>query len=140
MYKFSKRSQERLDTCHPKLKELFSEVIKYKDCSILCGYRDKDEQDELFKSGKSKAKWPNSYHNKIPSLAVDVLPYPFNVEDWTDTRKLYMFVGFVRAIAAKLNIKIRSGADWDGDFEVKDQNFHDLPHFELIEESESDNT
>jgi len=60
---------------------------------------------------------------------VDVLPYPI---DWKDTKRMYMFVGFVRGIATSMNIKIRCGADWDGDTQVKDQNFNDLSHFELI--------
>ena len=35
------------------------------------------------------------------------------------------------SVANRLGLKVRWGGDWDGDFEFKDQNFHDLPHFEL---------
>jgi hypothetical protein len=31
-----------------------------------------------------------------------------------------------------MGIESRMGADWDGDFDTKDQTFHDLPHFELV--------
>lgn len=130
MPKFGKNSRARLATCHPDLQRLFNEVIEHYDCSVTCGHRSKEDQDKVFKEGKSKIQWPNSKHNKMPSLAADVIPYPV---DWDDTRRFYMFVGIVRGIAAMLDIKIRCGADWDGDMEVKDQNFHDLPHVELVD-------
>ena len=119
----------QLGSCHSDLQRLFNEVIKHYDCTILEGHRTEDRQNELYENGKSKVKFPNSKHNSFPSMAVDVVPYPI---DWDDTRRFYMFVGIVRGIASQLGINIRCGADWDGDLEVKDQNFHDLPHFELI--------
>jgi len=130
MPKFGKSSSERLFTCHPDIQRLFNEVIKYYDCSVTCGHRSKEDQDKAFNEKKSKVQWPNSKHNSMPSVAADVVPYPI---DWDDTRRFYMFVGIVRGVAAMMGIKIRCGADWDGDMEVKDQNFHDLPHFELVE-------
>jgi peptidoglycan L-alanyl-D-glutamate endopeptidase CwlK len=130
MPKFGTSSKAKLATCHPDLQRLFNEVIEYYDCTVICGNRSKEEQDKAFNEGRSKVQWPNSKHNGSPSMAADVVPYPI---DWEDTRRFYMFVGIVRGIAAMLNIKIRCGADWDGDMEVKDQNFHDLPHFELVE-------
>jgi len=127
---FGERSRNNLVTCHEDLQKLFNEVIKHYDCSVICGHRGQEEQDKAFHNGFSKLKFPESKHNKMPSLAADVVPYPI---DWDDTRRFYMFVGIVRGIAAGMNISIRCGADWDGDMEVKDQNFHDLPHFELPE-------
>lgn len=129
MPSFSRASKERLGTCDLRLQNLFNEVIKHFDCTIVCGYRDKDSQDAAFKAKASTVEWPNSKHNSSPSLAVDVVPSPI---DWEDTRRFYMFVGIVRGIAAEMGIPIRCGADWDGDMEIKDQNFHDLPHFELL--------
>lgn len=129
MPQLGKSSAEKLATCHPDLQKIFNEAIKYIDFTITCGHRGKEEQDEAFRTSKSKVQWPNGMHNKLPSLAVDAVPFPI---DWNDHRRIYMFVGFIRAIAAQMGIKIRCGADWDGDFEVKDQNFHDLPHFELV--------
>jgi len=126
---FGRRSQENLSTAHPDLQRLFIEVVKHFDCSVLCGHRGKEAQNEAYHSGRSGVKWPNGGHNSKPSYAVDVAPY---IIDWEDIKRFYMFVGFVRGIAASMNINIRCGADWDGDTQVKDQNFHDLPHFELI--------
>jgi peptidoglycan L-alanyl-D-glutamate endopeptidase CwlK len=129
MPNFGERSRINLETCHEDLQRLFNEVIKHFDCSVICGYRGQEEQDKAYHNGQSKLKFPESKHNQMPSLAVDVVPYPI---DWSDHERFYMFVGIVRGIAAMMNIPIRCGADWDGDMEIKDQNFHDLPHFELI--------
>lgn len=129
MPSFGTKSKMNLGSCHPDLQRLFNEVIKYYDCSILEGHRNEERQTKLYAEGKSKVQFPNSKHNSFPSRAVDAVPYPI---DWDDTRRFYMFVGIVRGIASQLGINIRCGADWDGDLEVKDQNFHDLPHFELI--------
>ena len=129
MPKFGKRSKKNLAQCEGQLQDLFNEVIRYFDCSVICGHRNEHDQNEAFHSGRSKIKWPNGTHNSKPSYGVDVLPYPI---EWNNTDRMYMFVGFVRGIASSMNIKIRCGADWDGDFNTKDQSFHDLPHFELI--------
>jgi hypothetical protein len=32
-----------------------------------------------------------------------------------------------------MEVKLRWGGDWDSDKDTKDQNFNDLPHFELID-------
>ena len=37
--------------------------------------RTKTEQDELFAKGKTKLKYPESKHNRDPSLAIDIAPY-----------------------------------------------------------------
>lgn len=126
---FSQFSKNNLETCHEDLQRLFNEVIKHFDCRVTCGHRGQEEQDKAYHDGKSQLKWPESEHNKMPSQAVDVIPFPVN---WDDTRRFYMFVGIVRGIAAMMEIPIRCGADWDGDMEFTDQTFHDLPHFELL--------
>lgn len=127
---FGKRSKRNLVTCDKRLQKLFNEVIKHFDCSVIEGHRGEQEQNSAFHSGRSMVKFPGSKHNSVPSMAADVLPYKI---DWKDTDRIYMFVGFVRGIAISMGINIRVGADWDSDTEVRDQNFHDLPHFELID-------
>ena len=98
----------------------FCEVAKHYDLTIICGYRNEEDQNEAVRTGKSNVIWPNGKHNSQPSLAVDAAPYPI---DWNDKIRFYHFVGFVRGVASQLGIKIRCGADWDGDFDLKDQNF-----------------
>ena len=41
------------------------------------------------------------------------------------------FGSFVRGVAYKMGVEIRWGGDWDGDFDLKDQTFMDLVHFEI---------
>lgn len=135
MPNFSTRSHERLASCHPELQLLFNEVIKDFDCSVLCGYRGEEAQQAAFYSGKSQRGFPHSKHNRSPSLAVDVAPYPI---DWHDTRRFILFAGFVQGVAANLYAqkrmthKVRWGGDWNGDHNLSNQSFYDLPHFELI--------
>jgi hypothetical protein len=129
---FGKASQERLATCHPDLVRLFNEVVKIYDCTVTCGHRGKEAQDEAVRIGTSKAAWPNGPHNSSPSRAVDVLPYPFDPRDWEDLRRFYQFSGVVLATAARLGIKIRWGGDWNGDLQFRDNKWNDLPHYELL--------
>jgi len=145
MARFGKSSRARLDTCNHKLQKVFNKVVEKWDCSITEGRRGKDRQNQLFKEKRSKLKWPESKHNvKNPddlSDAVDSIPYPIiwpdqknRPEDYAkDLGRIYAFVGYVLGIAEGMGIKLRVGADWDGDRDFQDQNFDDLPHFELDE-------
>jgi len=133
MPKFGTISQERLATCHPDLQRLFNEVIKHVDCQIICGHRGQAEQDAAVANGFSKVKWPNGNHNKTPSDAVDVMPYPV---DWSDSRAniehLNYFGGIVRGIAFMLGINVRWGHDWDKDGKPDIKGLADRPHWERI--------
>ena len=129
MPKFGARSRHNLNSVDPQLKALFEDIVRTYDCSILCGFRNKEDQTKAFAELRSKVKFPHSKHNQYPSQAIDVAPYPI---DWKDTERFYHFVGYVTARAEDLGIKVRSGADWDGDLNIKDQNFDDLVHWELV--------
>jgi peptidoglycan LD-endopeptidase CwlK len=127
MNKFSTTSQEHLDTCHPDLIRLMNSVLQEKDISILCGYRDREDQNLAYVQGKSKLKYPNSKHNTQPSQAVDIAPYPI---DWNNRKRFKDLALVVLAHANQLGIKIRWGGDWDGNAGTKNK-FDDLPHYEL---------
>lgn len=129
MPKYSRKSKERLSTCHEDLQKIFNEVIKHWDCTILEGHRTKETQDEYFRTGRSKLEWPNSKHNSKPSLAVDVAPWPI---DWNDRERFIHFAGFVKGVANGMGIEIRCGADWNGDGRFT-ESFFDAPHFELVQ-------
>ena len=128
MTKFGKTSKQRLVSCEKELQSLFNEVVKYFDCSVLGGYRGRNEQDTAYESGHSKVKWPNGKHNKRPSFAVDVAPYPI---DWDDRERFIYFGGFVKGCAFRMGIPLRWGGDWDSDNQLSDNKFDDLVHFEL---------
>lgn len=128
MANFGRASKKRLDTCHPDLQKVFNEVIKLVDCSVLCGHRNKEDQNEAVRQGHSKVSWPRGKHNTDPSEAVDVAPYPI---DWQDRERFYFFAGVVLAVSKQLGVNIRWGGDWNSNNNFKDQTFFDLPHFEL---------
>lgn len=128
MYKFSNNSRKNLSTCDIRLQEIFEEVIKHIDCSVICGYRNEYDQNSVYSLGNSKLKFPDSKHNVGPSKAIDVIPYPV---DWSNVNKFYYFAGVVKGVASVLGYKIRWGGDWDSDNEFKDNKFNDLPHFEI---------
>lgn len=128
MPKFSINSRNRLNTCDYRLQAIFNFVIEHFDCTVIEGERGKEVQNRLFNQGLSKAKYPLSKHNKKPSEAVDVAPYP---TDWKDKERFNQFAFFVLGVAAAMGIPIRWGGDWDGDTETADNNFNDLAHFEL---------
>ena len=121
MNKWSKRSLDNLQTCDYRLQLLFNTVLQVHDCSIICGYRGEEEQNKAFAEGKSKLKYPNGKHNKNPSIAVDVLPYPF--KGWEDKEDFKKFSDIVKAVAYALNIPIVWGGDW--------VSLVDMPHWEL---------
>ena len=129
MPKFGKTSKRRLATCDEDLQELFQEVVKFFDCSILEGHRGEETQNKYFDEGKSQVKWPDGKHNSSPSTALDAAPYPI---DWDDTDRFYYFAGFVKGVAFNIGIPIRWGGDWDDDTDVKETKFKDLVHFELM--------
>lgn len=144
MPKFSARSKKQLETCDGRLKRIFNAVIKRYDCTILEGHRGKRKQNLAFQEGRSKLRWPDGNHNKEPSGATDAGPYPI---DWGGPLivrgKLHQknlaalfrwhhFAGFVQGVAAEQGITLRWGGDWDGDRDFTDQNFNDLPHFEVV--------
>ena len=130
MPRFSTRSKSRLHTCDERLVDLFNEVVKGFDCTILEGHRGKKAQNEAFNKGNSKVKFPNGKHNQSPSVAVDVAPYPI---DWSDRDRFHYFSGYVLGIASQMGLKIRWGGDWDMDTKTNDNKFDDLVHFEIKE-------
>lgn len=116
-----------MKTCHIDLQTLFKTVVHHVDCSVLCGHRDETAQNMAYNAGNSKLKWPESKHNKKPSMAVDVVPYPIN---WDDIEGFHFFGGYVLGVAEMLYYhglmihRVRWGGHFDG--------FFDGPHFELI--------
>jgi len=127
---YSKKSKAILATCDERIQRVFNEVIKHFDCTITCGHRTKEEQDALYYATprRTQVMWPNGKHNTKPSQAIDAVPCPV---DWDDRERFTYFAGFVVATALSMGIRLRWGGDWDGDTELDDNKFDDLPHFEL---------
>ena len=122
MYKFSKKSLERLATCDKKLQEICHELIREIDFTVICGYRTKGEQEKAVAGGFSKTPWPSSRHNIFPSQAVDIAPYNNGI-DWEDKPAFKELSERFKRIAEEKGIRIV----WGGDFKT----FYDGAHFQL---------
>ena len=152
MPSYSKTSKRNLATCHPDLVVLFNYIIQYVDCSVVYGQRTPEVQFGLYKKGREfiNGKWvktgniwtncdgyeKKSNHNMEPlSHAADVIRYPV---DWEDYERMRHFAGYVLGWAAALREageiehEIVCGVDWDGDFDLDDQSFLDLPHYQIV--------
>lgn len=131
-----------LSQCDAKLRELFQRVDEIVPVEILPStIRTLEQQKAFVAAGTSKTM--NSKHLITPehsfSRAVDAGPYPHrwpqegSKDFWKDWGRLYYFAGVVVTVAQELGIDIRYGGDWNGNFELKDENFFDGVHFELRE-------
>jgi peptidoglycan L-alanyl-D-glutamate endopeptidase CwlK len=135
MYKFSEKSRGHLVCCHPDLQIIMNHAIKFVDFSVICGHRNEREQTEAYNKGTSKLKWPKSKHNKFPSEAIDIVPYPTG---YGDEKQFYILSGVLKVVikqlknACVIGNKIRWGGDWDSDGDLNDQNFDDLAHYEIL--------
>lgn len=148
MYSFGKKSLEQLNTCHPDIQKILYRLIKFYDFSILEGLRTTQRQQELYFDGKStlngidKLSKHQGRDSSGVSYAVDIMPWKKASNAFSghekDDRRFYMMMGMVKAISEQLiaegliTHKVRFGLDWDNDDTFRDQNFDDLPHFELI--------
>jgi hypothetical protein len=144
---FGTTSMIRLRTCDPRLQRIFTDVVFRFDCTIICGHRSVEEQQRLYAQGRTVLGKPIvthvdgvtklSMHNHSPSLAVDVVPWAHGKAVWghneTERRLIYHFAGYVRRTAEGLGFGLRWGGDWQNDFDLANQTFFDLPHYELVE-------
>ncbi len=147
MYSFSKVSRAKLDTCHPDLVLICEEVIKVYDFSVLEGIRTTEMQQEYFRNGRSeldgvKKKSKHQDDGSGKSRAVDIMPVKAGENAFSgkekDNRRFYYLAGLMKMTAIRLKAEgkithdLRWGGDWDSDDIYSDQNFDDLPHFELV--------
>lgn len=138
MPRFSRRSKRILSTCRPELRKIANEVVKYFDITVIDGRRDKERQNEYYRTGKSKVQWPDSAHNVESvgelSRAFDIGPWvPGRGVPWDDHQLFHYMAGRVMQVADSFGIKLRWGGDWDMDQRVDDETWRDLAHFELDE-------
>ena len=123
MYKWGKKSKERLETCDKRLQDLANMMLARSDfdLTITDGYRDETAQNFAYVNGKSKARFGQSKHNVFPSQAIDICPYPVNW-DANDRRWQEMALNAMWC-AGRLGFEIT----WGGSF----KSISDKPHLEL---------
>ncbi len=125
--KLGKKSLERLNETHHDIQLIMKETERLInaeepsfDVVVLCGYRGEEEQNRLYKEKKSQLKYPYGKHNKKPSEAIDIAPYP---TDWNNIDEFNKMCDYVKRAADILGIEIIQGRDW--------KTLKDYPHFEL---------
>lgn len=120
MFTFGTSSKKHLATCDQEIQRVLKEAIKHYDFSVVCGFRNEEDQNRAFDDGYSTLKWPDSNHNVNPCKAVDVIPYP---SGYDDVPEFYVMATYIMAAANKLGIDLKWGGHW--------KSFKDYPHFEL---------
>ncbi len=134
MPSFGTTSRQNLKTCDQRLQAVVRESVKHMDFAVICGHRPKQQQNKLFALEKTQLKYPNSKHNRYPSLAIDLAPYYQDSPHirWHDYKGFIYLAGLIKGVATSMDINIRWGGDWDRDNDLLDQTFNDLPHFEIV--------
>jgi peptidoglycan L-alanyl-D-glutamate endopeptidase CwlK len=135
---FGQRSRTNLGTCDPRLIRIAERALSFgiMDFSVIEGHRSDERQAQLYSEGKTKidGTTKKGKHNYFPSLAMDLLPYPAEVNGvgvWKDKQRFCVLAGLIYAAASLEGVKITWGADWDGDGNNADSKFLDMPHFEI---------
>ena len=138
--KYSKKSKAILKTVHEDLQLIFNEYIKQAtvDISIMEGIRTAERQNHLYLQKLSKLDGYNKISKHQLGRAIDIAIYGTN--NIYDENHLCFVAGNLIGIAKKLyeedkiDYILRWGGNWDNDgIIIKDQNFKDLVHFELME-------
>jgi peptidoglycan LD-endopeptidase CwlK len=138
LYKYSEKSLEKIRQLHKDLQVVLMEAIKHVDINIVCGHRDKVEQDKAYAEGNSKLKFPRSKHNKLPVEAVDIIPYPTGYpKDYKGWSQFAYMIGIIKGLSeemyksGKISKRLRFGFDFNRDNVLFNDNFIDAPHIEL---------
>jgi peptidoglycan L-alanyl-D-glutamate endopeptidase CwlK len=138
-YIFGKSSREKLMTCDPALRAVATRALELSpiDFTIVWGWRDQSQQNRMVAEKKSKTPWPQSKHNTMAeggpcSRAFDFAPMVGGQIPWLDVPLFCVVAGVIFAAAKERNVKLRWGADWNGNWLTSDQTFMDWGHIELL--------
>ena len=142
MFKFSKTSLERLETCHRDLQTVMLVALAQSDIDfgIACGYRSVEDQQKAYREKRSQLDGVTrkSKHNSTPSMAVDIYAWVNGRANWNDKNLSYL-AGVIMSTAKRLHDsrrikhKLRWGGNWNKwDYACNYDGFVDMPHFELI--------
>ena len=127
MARFGRTSLRKRQDADTRWQEILDEAIKHYNFSIVWTHRNRESQNVAHASGNSKLEWPKSKHNALPSLAVDIIPYPTGWSDLTEFREM---ATYIYAAAMKLGYKIKWGGHWKN-YTGKGDLDRDWAHFQL---------
>jgi hypothetical protein len=112
--RWGSKSSECRSTTSGILNKISDMVLIEMDISQVYGHRTEEEQNKLYEKGYSKVKFPNSGHNKSPSIAGDYLPPNSNsLENFCRMRELfYFYAGQLGVELRPLIIFSNGSGDW----------------------------
>jgi peptidoglycan L-alanyl-D-glutamate endopeptidase CwlK len=139
MYELSARSKNNLAGVNPLLIDIIKEAIIDSPFDFGIpnegGKRTADEQNDLYRKGKSKCDGYNkkSYHQS--GNAFDIYAYVDGKASWKMDHLVPIANHILQIAKECFDINLRWGGDWDQDgtpvWEDEDENFVDAVHFEL---------
>lgn len=150
-FKLGDKSIEKLAGVNPDLVRVVSRAIEISavDFMVLEGIRTKEQAYINYGKGRSAAeldakgvpvKYADPKSSKVTWLsyplgskhmtgnAVDLAPYPI---DWNDLARFDQVALAMFKAAAELGVRIKWGADWNGNGRNREKGESDSPHFEL---------
>lgn len=145
MKQWDARSLKQRDTLIGSLRLLMDDALRVSDVpfQLVQGARTVEEQQRYFNEGKSKVN-PKAYPDRdklyaaakhvtgpgMPlSRAVDII-IDVKGKEYDKAHMCYV-AGVMLAIARLRSIPVRWGGNFDRDGQILEQDFDDLPHFEL---------
>lgn len=101
--------EEKLDKVHPYMANWYRiKKKKYPNLHVSWGFRGRSEQERAFNDGKTKLHYPDSAHNKIPSLAIDL----FQIDEDGVARWSQVFFMKLNAENEADQFPIKWGGNW----------------------------
>jgi peptidoglycan L-alanyl-D-glutamate endopeptidase CwlK len=147
-FRFSARSRAALAGVHPDLVRVVERALALSrvDFMVIEGVRTPARQRELYAQGRTKpgpkVTWTMNSNHFVKAdgfgHAVDLLPAPYDwkIDDPKSTPEIDDNFALVAAAmyraADELGVRIRWGANWDGDRQWRERGETDNPHFELV--------
>ncbi len=130
MYQFGTQSKRNLLECEKNLQRVAYAAIEGYGFTVICGHRNKEDQNKAYDQKFSTKKFPNGEHNSKPSKAMDIIP---DAGGWNAGREQFiLMIGIIKGVALSLGIPVRCGIDFDMDNNLQNDNFIDSAHVELI--------
>ena len=118
-FKFSQRSLRRFKGVNPDLVKVIKLALKKSpvDITVVSGVRTAEEQNKLFKDGKSQKDGFRHKSRHQFGEAIDIVPFVDGKISWKWAH-IFKMADAVKAAADELGVRIRWGGSWT---ELSDQ-------------------
>jgi len=125
---FGTKSKQALQKVDPDMVRVLDRAIKKYNFSVIWGYRNEEQQNEMYANGATRNPWPTSNHNHNPARAVDIVPYPNGYA--ASHREFCELATYVYEAANELEVRVEWGGHWIN-YTGQGFNDRDWAHWEL---------